>query len=194
LHEPKYDTPMSTPKFWVGLAVFQVAFGLTVFYATRTYYRQDPRATPSLAAAGGGASTWPNVSMTLPSSAPPASDDPRSIAHEADELFGAKQYDRAAALYERLVALDSSNADLYNNLGLTLHYLGRSDDALAKLAQGTALDPQHQRLWLTTGFVNLQLGRAAAAREALQKAASAGGDDAIRDSAQKMLASLPKDQ
>jgi tetratricopeptide (TPR) repeat protein len=132
--------------------------------------------------------------MTLPSGAPPASDEPQAIAHEADELFAAKQYDRAAALYARLVALDPSNADLYNNLGLTLHYLGRSDEALARLAEGAALDPRHQRLWLTTGFVNQQLGREAGAREALQKAASVGEDAAIRDSAEKMLASLPDDR
>lgn len=193
---PKYDTPMSKPKFWVSLAVFQVAFGLIVFYATRSHYLQNPslgaRATSSLAAPTSGASAWPNVSMTLPGGTP-SSDDPQAIAREADELFAAKQYDRAAALYERLVGLDASNADLYNNLALTLHYLGRSDEALAKLAQGAALDPQHQRLWLTTGFVNLQLGRTTTAREALQKAASVGGDAAIRESAQNMLASLPTD-
>jgi tetratricopeptide (TPR) repeat protein len=187
---------MRSPRFWLVLVAFEVVFGLAVFLATRSYYTSTAGTepgTPPIAAAtpAPGLSPWPNVALTLPSSAPPTSDDPQSIAREADELFAAKQYDRAAALYERLIALDAGNVGLYNNLGLTLHYLGRSSDALDRLAAGAALDPQHQRIWLTTGFVNLQLGKAEAARAALQKAASAGGDTAIRDSAEKMLATLP---
>jgi tetratricopeptide (TPR) repeat protein len=187
---------VNKPKFWIALVAFEIVFGLAVFFATRSYYTATPGArtgTPPIAtvAPAPGLSPWPNVALTLPSGAPPTGDDPQSIAHEADELFAAKQYERAAALYERLIALDGSNAGLYNNLGLTLHYLGRSSEALERLATGAALDPQHQRIWLTTGFVNLQLGATEAARAALQKAASVGGDAAIRDSAEKMLATLP---
>lgn len=184
---------MSTPKFWLGLAAFQVAFGFAVFYATRSHYVQPASVPPAASASTAGApSPWPNVAMTLPSSVAPDSDDPRALAQQADELFAAKQYGAAAALYERLSALDPDNADLYNNLGLTLHYLGRSDEALDTLAQGATRAPEHQRLWLTTGFVNMQLGRTAAARNALEKAASVGEDDAIRGSARDMLASLPR--
>ncbi len=191
---------MKSSKFWTALVAFEVVFGFAVFFATRAYYTTTPGAAPgaapstppiATAAPAPGLSPWPNVALTLPSDAPPASDDPQSIAREADELFAAKQYDRAAALYERLIALDATNVGLYNNLGLTLHYLGRSNDALERLAAGAALDPQYQRIWLTTGFVNLQLGATEAARAALQKAASVGSDAGIRDSAEKMLATLP---
>jgi tetratricopeptide (TPR) repeat protein len=187
---------MNNPKFWIALVAFEVVFAFAVFFATRAYYTATPGRAPSTppiaaAAPAPGLSPWPNVALTLPSSAPPTSDDSQSIAREADELFAAKQYDRAAALYERLIALDAGNVGLYNNLGLTLHYLGRSSDALDRLAAGAALDPQYQRIWLTTGFVNLQLGRTEAARAALQKAAGVGDDAAIRDSAEKMLATLP---
>jgi tetratricopeptide (TPR) repeat protein len=187
---------VSNPKFWIALVAFEVVFGFAVFFATRSYYTAAPSTVASTlpiatTAPAPGLSPWPNVALTLPSSAPPTSDDPQSISREADQLFAAKQYDRAAALYERLIALDPSNVGLYNNLGLTLHYLGRSNDALERLAAGAALDAQHQRIWLTTGFVNLQLGRTEAARSALQKAASIGSDSAIRDSAEKMLATLP---
>jgi Tfp pilus assembly protein PilF len=117
--------------------------------------------------------------------------DPLAIAHEADELFARKQFAEAAQRYEQLPALDSDNVDVYNNLGITLHYLGRSEEALQRLAEGAALDPQHQRLWLTTGFVNLQLGNTELARAALTKAITAGSDLSIRESAEMMLASLP---
>jgi Flp pilus assembly protein TadD len=82
--------------------------------------------------------------------------------------------------------------ELYNNVGLTLHYLGRSSEALEKLAAGLKIDPNHQRSWLTTGFVNLRLGNAAEARAALTKARDVGSDPQIRDSAEKMLAGLPQ--
>ncbi len=82
--------------------------------------------------------------------------------------------------------------ELYNNLGLTLHYLGRSDEALQKLKAGLAIDPSHQRTWLTTGFVNLRLGHEGEARAALTKARDLGNDPQIRESAEKMLADITK--
>ena len=75
---------------------------------------------------------------------------------------------------------------------LTLHYLGRSNEALEKLAAGLKIDPQHQRSWLTTGFVNLRLGNATEARAALTKARDVGDDTQIRENAEKMLAGLPQ--
>jgi Tfp pilus assembly protein PilF len=165
-----------------------------VFALTRQYYLSE---RPELVAPTPTAlaeSPWPDVARMLASPVTPAAtgpSDPVAIAREADELFTRKQYAQAAQRYEQLLALDSGNVDVYNNLGITLHYLGRSEEALRRLAEGAALDPQHQRLWLTTGFVNLQLGSTELARAALTKAIASGNDSSIRESAEKMLASLP---
>jgi len=78
-----------------------------------------------------------------------------------------------------------------NNLGLTLHYLGRSGEALTRLGEGIAADPGNQRIWLTLGFVNSQLGNVDDARKALTKATEIGTDESIREAANKMLEALP---
>ena len=192
---------MRGAQFWITMVVFQLAFGLTVFAVTRHHYLSRTPAAPLPAWAVGVGTSLPNVapSATPIALAPagaspvaPASDDPVALSQRADAAFSGGSYAEAAALYERLLAMDPQNVELYNNLGLTLHYLGKSDEALQKLAAGLAIDPKHQRSWLTTGFVNLRLGNAADARAALTKARDAGDDKQVRESAEKMLAGLPQ--
>jgi cytochrome c-type biogenesis protein CcmH/NrfG len=57
-------------------------------------------------------------------------------------------------------------------------------------SKGIAIDPDHQRSWLTLGFVNSQLGNTEQAHTALTKATQVGTDDSIRQSAMKMLEDL----
>ena len=196
---------MHSTRFWLTMAVFQLAFGLTVFAVTRHYYLSSapPAQLPAWALGAGTAlpSTTPTSApfkLAPPVSLPPvvsaalAGNDPVALFERADAAFTAGSYAEAAALYEQLVALDPQNVELYNNLALTLHYLGRSDEALQKLKAGLAIDPTHQRSWLTSGFVNQRLGNTTEARAALVKARDAGDDKQIRESAEKMLADLPK--
>ncbi len=102
-----------------------------------------------------------------------------------------KQYDRAADLYERLLVFGPNNVDTYNNLGITLHYLGRSAEALRKLNEGVAVDPTYQRIWPTLGFVNSHLGNTEQARTALTTAAKMGANNEVGQSAVRMLEDLP---
>lgn len=186
-------------KFWVLLAVFQLVFGLAVFALTRAYYITDvkrlsaPRGTtsPSTSAWSEGIT---GIDVTrLGSTATNATtvEDPVEISRLADDYFANKQYDKAATMYQRLLQYGPDNVETLNNLGLTLHYLGRSEEALGKLNDGVAADPQNQRIWLTLGYVNSQVGDTSAAREALTKATQVGSDDSIRQSAQQMLEELP---
>jgi Flp pilus assembly protein TadD len=185
-------------KFWAALAVFQVLFGLGVFAVTRDYYQQEP---PKVRAHPGTtdrpASTWQGISETDISRLAPgaftaaAPQDPAEISRQADQFFANRQYQSAANSYERLLTFDPKNAEILNNLGLTLHYLGRSDEALLKLNDGVAIDPQNQRIWLTLGYVNSQLGNTEQARTALTTATETGTDESIRRSAMQMLEGLP---
>jgi Flp pilus assembly protein TadD len=106
-------------------------------------------------------------------------------------LFANRQYGKAAQLYEQLLAFQPNDADIYNNLGLTLHYIGESTEALRRLNEGVAVDPQYQRIWLTLGFVNSQLGNIEQARAALTTATQIGTDETVRQSAKNMLEDLP---
>jgi tetratricopeptide (TPR) repeat protein len=190
---------LNSAKFWVSMTVFQLVYGLVVFAVTREYYLDSYRVSSSPAALGVPLAAWPELgsqSSLAPLGSPPAnfpaSDDPVEISRQADEYFANRQYDKAAEQYERLLEVDPANVGTYNNLGITLHYLGRSAEALERLNHAVALDPMHQRSWLTLGFVNGQLGNIEQARTALTKASELGADEEVRQSALQMLRDLPQ--
>ena len=187
-------------KFWISMTAFQVLFGLAVFAVTREYYihnADNVSARPSTI--NQSAPVWPDGIAEIARSrlihsplGESTGQEPVELSRRAaDEFFSKQQYDRAADLYERLLALDPNNVDIQNELGLTLHYLGRSAEALRRLNDGVAADPTHQRIWLTLGFVNSQLGNTKQARAALTTATQIGTDEAIRQSAMTMLKNLP---
>jgi Flp pilus assembly protein TadD len=184
-------------RFWLLMAAFQVAFGLAVFAITRQYYIEDDVALVSSAPGHPTEDAWPEPNAesdleNLISNFPGNSriDDPVKIAHQADEYFSTQQYDKAADSYRKLLKFDPENADTYNNLGITLHYLGRSGEALQVLNEGVAVNPSYQRIWLTLGFVNGQVGNTGKAREALTTAVKMGADTEIGRSATQMLQAL----
>jgi len=178
------------------MVVFQAAFGLLVFTLTRHYYIQEAdqiSAPPSRQAAA----EWPDLSEkddlenSISSfSGLSAGDDPKSLSHQADEYFASRQYDQAAIFYQRLVLAEPGNADAYNNLGLTLHYLGRSVEALNVLNEGVTINPSYQRIWLTLGYVNSQLGNREQARAALSSAVKLDANSEVGQSAAQMLDAL----
>ena len=186
-------------KFWTLLLVFQVFFGLAVFAITRDYYLQDadaprrhtPAAAPASAAWSRGITASDVSRLSSPGLVDTTPSDPAEIYRRAEEHFASRQYAQAAQLYEQLLAYAPDDAEIYNNLGLTLFYLGRADDALRRLNEGVAVDAGHQRIWLTLGYVNSQLGNVEAARTALTNATERGGNASIREAAEQMLAELP---
>jgi tetratricopeptide (TPR) repeat protein len=186
-------------RFWTLLVIFQVFFGLAVFAFTRDYYMQE---TPSVAGhppiANPGATSWSrgvtatDISrLSSPGLVEPTPTDPAEIYRRAEEFFANKQYAQAASLYEQLLVYSPNDAEIYNNLGLTLFYLGQPEDALRRLNEGVAKDAGHQRIWLTLGYVNSQVGNIADARTALTNATQRGSNESIRQAAMKMLSELP---
>ena len=180
--------------FWVLLALFQVAFGFTVFAVTRDHYKPEPaRAasteTPRVTTADRFSSIDTSLLGTIGSNAA-FPQDPLEVSRRAEQSFARGEYAAAAELYGQLAAMDPGNVDTLNNLGLTLHYIGRSDDALQKLNEGVAIDPNFQRIWLTLGFVNSSVGNTQAAREALSKARDMDPDTDVGQSASRMLDEL----
>jgi len=180
------------------MAVFQILFALAVFAITREYYTTNvsPLISPP-ATISQSAPAWPNnISqaeidrLSLPTLGDLAPQDPTEIYRQAEEFFANRQYERAAELYARLLTFSPNDGEIHNNLGLTLHYLGRSGEALETLNEGVAVDPENQRIWLTLGYVNSQLGNTEQARAALTNAAQIGTNESIRQSAMKMLEDL----
>jgi tetratricopeptide (TPR) repeat protein len=197
-------------KFWVSMAAFQIFFGLAVFALTRAHYLQNASSVSSVSAQPVAAAVAPAAPSAPPaqgsitdaarsllshsgsSPSEPLSQDPVEISRQAAQFFSSQQYDRALDAYQRLLTLSPNNVDILNELGLTLQYLGRSDEALSRLNQGVAIDPKHQRIRLTLGFVNLQLGNLKEARAALTAATQLGADEGVKKSAREMLQKLPQ--
>lgn len=184
--------------FWISMLVFQLLFGFAVFAITRDYYRAEggpaiadaPAVNhPSLEPSGRFSNIDPGLLTTLSTGAATPT-DPFEISRQANQFFASKDYARAANLYEKLLAFESDSAETHNNLGLTLHYLGRSDEALQRLNEGITLDPTHQRIWLTLGYVSSQVGNIEGAEKALQKAIDMGAENDIGRSAANMLEGL----
>ena len=133
------DTMNRDKKFWTLLLVFQVFFGLAVFAVTREYYKPEeapPRShalteAPAASAWSRGMTATDVTRLTSPGLVDTAPSDPAEIYRRAEEFFVARQYAQAAQLYEQLLPFSPNDAEIYNNLGLTLFYLGRSDEALA---------------------------------------------------------------
>jgi len=186
-------------RFWTLLVIFQVFFGLVVFAFTREYYRQDtptaaahpPITNPSATAWSRGMTATDVSNLSSPGLVDTMPSDPAEIYRRAEEFFANRQYPQAAKLYEQLLTLSPDDAEIHNNLGLTLFYSGRTDEALRALEEGVAANPEHQRIWLTLGYVNSQLGNTDRAREALTRATETGGNASIREAATEMLAELP---
>jgi tetratricopeptide (TPR) repeat protein len=188
-------TESRNPGFWIALATIQVIVGLGIFALTRHYYMRQTVELPARTSSVAFPAPVPQAfqgnlaspQATLPSSTPQT---PEAIAERADERFQARDYAAAAALYEQLLALDPTNVSLMNNLGITLHYLGRSEEALQQISNGLDIDSAHQRSWLTLGFIHSQLGNADEARAALTNAVRLGADTEVGQSATRMLSDL----
>ncbi len=188
-------------RFWIPMIVFQIVFGLAVFAITRDYYLDRSESIDAnTAVAGQAVPDWPNPSpefglAELISSFPgqTIAGDPVELTRQADEFFVNGQYVRAAELYQQLLTVNPGNVDTYNNLGITLHYLGRSDEALQTLNEGITVDPDYQRIWLTLGYVNAQLGHSRQARTALTTAIEIDTHSEVGQSASEMLQAISSD-
>jgi tetratricopeptide (TPR) repeat protein len=187
-------------KFWILLAIFQVAFGVTIYSFTRHFYIDGADGVvENTIIESEQIQEWTNeyeqnnspMLDALTSFSANTTQDPEEIYRLANMYFADKQYDKAAEQYERLLSFDSGSATAHNNLGITLHYLGRSTEALRILDEGIALEPTNQRIWLTLGFVNKELGNNDEARAALTTATQMSLDNEVGKAAARMLATLP---
>ncbi len=205
---------------WSAVIAFQIVFGVAVFLITRQIYQVQPVATgpgqaefqsripgvphpiPQGMPTRGTASLPGSERFTLDdaqrlvanrlsgeNSAGSAS--PEELSRVADRHFQEGLFQKAAAEYARVLEQAPHNVNVYNNLGLTLHYVGRSREAVEILEKGIAVDASYQRIWLTLGFVQSSSGDVAAARPSLNAATELDSDSKVGQEAKRLLDSLP---
>lgn len=193
-----HATTLAKGPTWLQTLALLFVFGLIVFAVTRQMYVGDAQtvsatgsdtAAPSAMPQGGQLELNTGVLESL-LSFDSKKKDPATMSLLANKYFANKQYAEAADLYGQLSALDPGNVDIQNNLGLTLHYINRSEEALAVLMKGSALNPDNQRIWLTLGYVNKELGNLDEAKLSLETAEKINPDNDIGKSASNMLSEL----
>ncbi|MBW9264669.1 MAG: tetratricopeptide repeat protein [Candidatus Thiodiazotropha sp. (ex. Lucinisca nassula)] len=189
------------PKFsvltWLVIIVAQVTYGLLVYAITRSYYEDTSVTTSQLPAASPESATHPQVGSFdavmqpavkfQPSSEAPATDDPALIARLADDYFMRKEYPQAIELYERALRINPDDVESYNDLGLSLFYIGQSQRAVEVLQTGASKQPDFQRIQLTLGFVQAQTGNKEAAFAAFNRAIELGPENTVGQEARRML-------
>ena len=180
----------------IAFIALQTLFGASVFILTKAHYSR-PGAAPAVAAPA-AATASAGAGAQRPAPPIPASqfapNDPALLRNQAAQQFQSQDYAGAVASYERLVALEPGDADLLNNLGLVLHYVNRSEDAIDRLQQALALNDRHQRSWLTLGFVRKELGESQTARAAFERVLEIDDKSSMATEARRMLDSLDAPQ
>lgn len=183
---------------WLQTFALLLVFGLIVFAVTRQMYAGNVQAVAATQGTTGTPSALPRSDQLQVNAAMLESllsldskkNDPATMSLLANKYFANQQYVEAAEVYGQLSALDPGNVDIQNNLGLTLHYINRSQEALAVLERGSAQNPGNQRIWLTLGYVNKELGNLDDAKAALETAKQINPDNDVGRSAADMLSDL----
>ena len=82
---------------------------------------------------------------------------------------------------------------MYNDIGLSLHYLGNSAEGLKYIEEGIAKNPYHQRIWLTKGFILAYgVGDLDGAKEAWEKTRALNPESRIGKAAADYLTQVSK--
>jgi tetratricopeptide (TPR) repeat protein len=178
---------------WVAILALQTLFGASVFILTKAHYSRVAGTPPAVEAAAAGSAAGRPTAPPIPASSF-ASNDPALLRNQAAQQFQSQDYAGAVASYQRLVALEPGDPDLLNNLGLVLHYVNRSEDAIDRLQEALALNDRHQRSWLTLGFVRKDLGENQTARAAFERVLRINDKSSMATEARRMLDSLDASQ
>lgn len=110
-----------------------------------------------------------------------------------DAYFDLKSFDQAVVYYKQVAETDMASADVFNDIGLSLHYLGNSAEGLQYIERGIKSNPYHQRIWLTKGFVLAYgAGDLEGAKEAWEKAKALDPESRVGKAAADYLMQISK--
>lgn len=119
--------------------------------------------------------------------------DPETLQRLADAYFDAKRFNEAVTYYKKALEHKPGDADILNDLGLSLHYLGNSAGGLNYIEEGIKKNPYHQRIWLTKGFILAYgMGDLNGARAAWEKANALNPESQVGKAASEFLAQFNK--
>ncbi|MBI5056858.1 MAG: tetratricopeptide repeat protein [Nitrospirae bacterium] len=182
--------PAENYKKWTVAVVLILIIGMVIFAVTTSNHKSE---TPAVDSAQ--RKTAPSGPLTDSMTQPPVQldklpEDPKELALLGDKYFESGRYDVAVQIYEKTLQKNPDDVDTYNDMGLALHYLKRSNDAINALKKGTQIAPSYQRVWLSLGFILMSTGRNDEAKTALRKAAELNPQTDMGQEAMRILGSL----
>jgi tetratricopeptide (TPR) repeat protein len=179
-------------KKWIIIALFLVVFGIGIFVLTRHYYKiEQPKDMREQRGVVTGPIRDSGTIAPLPFEKEGIdTESPEALARLGDRYFESSRFEQAAEIYKKVLKLNPNDVDTYNDLGLALHYSGKSDEGVEILQRGAAVNPFFQRIWLSLGFVLASLGKNEEAKPALQKAQEIDPDSEPGREAQRILGLL----
>ncbi len=119
--------------------------------------------------------------------------DPDITWRLGDAYFDSKQFNEAATYYKKALEFKPNEADIYNDLGLSTHYLGKSSEGLRYVEDGIKKNPYNQRIWLTKGFILAYgMGDLDGAKTAWEKANALNPESQVGKAASEFLAQFNK--
>ncbi|MBI5888215.1 MAG: tetratricopeptide repeat protein [Deltaproteobacteria bacterium] len=187
---------MQNKKVVIGViaAVFAVAVVLGYLIGTRSggvrsgdapVYSNAAGTSPSV-----GVTNRSNIIEDLKAGIKSNPNDPDLLLRLADAYFEQKQFAEAVNYYKKVIGIRPNDADVYTEIGLSLHYLGNSQEGLKYLDEGIKKNPYHQRIWLTKGFILAGTGDIASAKKAWEKTKAINSESPIGKAASDYLGQI----
>ncbi len=85
-------------------------------------------------------------------------------------FYNQKEFSKAIQSYQKVIELDPTYVEAYNNLGIIYQTIGDADRAFAAYQKATEINPRYQKGYNNLGILLLLQGRYEEAREAFNKA------------------------
>ena len=177
-------------KKWIIIALIIVVGGFLIINLTST--SNKGRETSTERESNGPSTTGPlldpeSEERMLTARIEEYSDNPVALSSIGDEYFETKRYVMAIKVYEKVLELNPDDVDTYNDLGLALHFSGRSDEAIMKLKKGIETEPSFQRIWLSLAFVLISTEQTEEARGVLEKTVELDPESGVAQEAKKFI-------
>lgn len=117
--------------------------------------------------------------------------DHEALWHLGDAHFEMRQFKEASDYYKKALQLKPDEVDIYNELGLAMHYTGNTAEALRYVDEGIKRNPLHQRIWLTKGYLLAYgMGDLEGAKKAWEKAKILNPESQVGKAASEYLTKL----
>ncbi|MBI5681600.1 MAG: tetratricopeptide repeat protein [Deltaproteobacteria bacterium] len=113
--------------------------------------------------------------------------DAKALAALGDTYFELQRFEDAVDVYKKAIAIDPDDIDSCNDLGLCLHYTGRTQEAIKYIDDCIKRNPNYQRIYLSKGFILSVRGKLPEARQSWEIAYKMAPDSDVGKAAEEFL-------